>query len=120
MEFPSADDKRKGLAFADDLARLAREAPDSESKARVYAAANFVRQRYGFTDKEKIEDVLHFICLGAATVDDLVRETGFPKEKISGIVTSLAEHKMIRVQTLKDGRQGPPRQLIRPIEPSDY
>ena len=109
------DNRQRGLLFAGRLERLARQAPSPEVKQKVDAVVYAIRREYGLTDQEKVEAVFKLIVDGAVTPDDLHWETGFPLPKISEIINKLKTSNRIQITKLPTGRQGPQRQIIKPI-----
>ena len=104
--------KIEGLAFAERLALFAREAPDDDSKRDVYIAVNAIRRRYGFSQAEKMSEVLYCIRQGASTVEDLVYETAFNKFEICRITKELELSRKVRFYTMNCGKKGRPKQMI--------
>lgn len=112
--------RRRGLEFAENLARMAGDAPDDEARRDLYACVNRLRRRYGFSEAEKRQIVLHRVRVGAATIGDLVRETGFTQPDVSAIVRDLESGGLIRCEkiSLSASGVGRPTVLIIPTEPN--
>jgi predicted Rossmann fold nucleotide-binding protein DprA/Smf involved in DNA uptake len=109
MAIDSSDHKRKALAFAEGLAKLARDAPDEETKGDVYRAVASIRSRCGFSKVDKADEVLYFIRLGASTIADLAEETGFRYRDIQEITKELELAGKIRQRNIKAGEAGRPQ-----------
>lgn len=92
--------RRRGLRFAERIAQLLPEAPDEDARRDVYGLVTRMRIRYGFTAEEKRHLVLSRIRLGASTVHDLMRDTGFSQPAIWAILRQLEAEDLIRVQKM--------------------
>src|SRR6476646_4208809 len=108
----SIKQRRRGLAFADRIAELASEAFDEQTKRELFSVANSVRKRYGFSEAEKESVILGRIKVGAGTIEDLRRETGFTQPDIWRIVRSLEEGGSIKCQSFSNKGNGRPTVLL--------
>lgn len=108
--------RRAALEFADEIAKIAVEAPDDVTKSELYKVVNSMRRRYGYSDTEKLEEILKAIDLGATTIGDLVRETCFPAETIHWGTKLLEAHQMIEFRRLSLTGKGRPSLMIRIVE----
>jgi hypothetical protein len=101
---------RIGLAYADRLAELAAGAPDDASKRDVYRAMHAIRQRYGWSDEDKKDEIVRVVHLGASHVGDIVRETRFNEQDVKRICGNLVESGRLRksVQSITGGNGRPP------------
>lgn len=115
----SSDTKRRALAFAEELASMAREAPDADTKSKVYAAVAAIRRQNGFTLQEKREEIMHYVQLGASTIDDLENETHLSRRDICDLVAGLERERKIRTRKYSEGNRGRPKLLIIAIEPEN-
>lgn len=114
-ELTSAE-RRTALTFADEIAVLAVRSPDQVTKSELYKVVNSVRRRFGFSEQEKLEEILRAIELGAATIADLTRETSFPAEVVHWGTKLLEEHRLIEFQRLSLTGKGRPSLMIRIVE----
>lgn len=115
--------RRRGQTFADQVALLAVDAPDTESKKDVYRAVNAIRKRYGLTLDGKRREILRVINLGASKISDIVNETGLPSNKVYEVVRALiaAEPPVIRCEKIEaTGGNGRPTEQFFPIDPELY
>jgi hypothetical protein len=90
---------RMGLAYADRLAALAAEAPDSASKSEVFSAVTGIRKRYGWTREQKREEVIRAIGVGAAKVNEIVTETQLTRQDVEEIVGELERLGFVRIES---------------------
>lgn len=98
------------MAYADRLAASAAEAPDEGSKRDVYRAVHAIRQRYGWSDEDKEDEILRVVRIGASHVGDIVRETRFNEQDVKRICGDLVESGRLRksVQSITGGNGRPP------------
>lgn len=87
----TAKQRRRGLDVAETVAKIAGEEPDGFAKATLYKAARTIRTHYGYKESEKEAVVMKKIAIGASTINDLIRETGFPQPDIWRITKTLTE-----------------------------
>lgn len=92
--------RRRGLRFAERIAQLLPEAPDEDARRDVYGVVTRMRIRYGFTPEEKRQIVLSRIKIGASTIHDLIRDTGFSQPVLWAILQQLEAEKLIRIQKM--------------------
>jgi hypothetical protein len=76
--------RRTGLEFSNRVAALASEAPDVSTRRMLNKVVHSLRKRYGYSEEEKELEILKFIRDGAATVRELIDETGFPITRLPG------------------------------------
>lgn len=108
--------KRRGLDFANKVAAIAPAAPDDTSKKAILAAANHLREHYGFKDTDKRDVIKRSLHLGCRTYDDLVRETKFPRADIIRLVMDMKNGGEVDVYTLeRNGEGGRPPVYIKPV-----
>ncbi len=115
--------RRRGQTFADQVALLAVDAPDTESKKDIYRAVNAIRKRYGLTPDGKRREILRVIGLGASKVSDIVNETGMPVAKVYEVIRILVdEHPpVIRRETIEaTGGNGRPTEQFFPVNGDRY
>ena len=108
--------RRRGLDFAEEIASLAAKAFDDRTKKELYAVVHSVRKRYGYTEAEKETEILRRIAMGASSVNDIVRETGFNSQDVWRIVKLLEEGRRIRSQMLSNTGKGRPVLLFFAVE----
>jgi hypothetical protein len=108
--------RRAGLEFSSRVAALASAAPDISTKRMLNKVVHSIRKRYGYSDTEKESEILKCIRNGAATIRDLMEETGFPSPEVSTITRRLADQNRIRFERLSITRKGRPAILIFEIE----
>lgn len=108
--------RRAGLDFSNRVVALAAESPDISTRRMLNKVAHSVRKRYGYSDAEKESEILKCIRDGAATVSDLVDETGFPRQEISVIKRRLEDQGKVRVQKISVLKNGRPASLIFAVE----
>ena len=104
----TAKQRRRGLDVAEMVAKIAGEEPDGFAKDTLYRAARAIRTHYGYKESEKEEVVLKKIAVGASTISDLIRETGFPQPDIWRITKSLVERGEILEQKMSYSGTGRP------------
>lgn len=92
--------RRRGLRFAERIAQLLPDAPDEDARRDVYGVVTRMRIRYGFTPDEKREIVLSRIRIGASTIHDLIRDTGFSQPALWAILQKLEADNLIRIQKM--------------------
>ncbi len=112
----TADQRRHGKDISEAICVMAAESSDEFIKRELYKAANSIRRHYGYSEAEKESEVLRQIRIGAASVTDLVRETGFTPPDISNITQKLERSKLIRVQRANLLGNGRPALLFFPVE----
>lgn len=113
MAEPSLKEKRRGLNFANEVAELAAKAPDGFSKSRVYQAVSDMRQHFGLSEGEKRRQIAIYLHAGCSNLDDLVRETGQSKQRISETVQKMAADGEVEITPLSVSMGGRPGQYIR-------
>lgn len=92
--------KRRALDFAEKLAKLAAKSPDVESKQKIYVAANYIRQTYGLSVKEKQEIILEAIENGAITQSDICEETNLRVQDVSEILKQLKKERKVKTHKM--------------------
>lgn len=60
-----------------------------------------MRKRFGYSEQEKVELVIRRIRLGASTIKDLIRETGFNQQDVYRITKDLEARRVISVQAIR-------------------
>ena len=108
--------RKRGLEIAETVATIAAGAPDAFTKKTLYRAVVSIRKEFGFSESEKEAEVLRRILIGASTVNDLVRETGFPQPDVWRITRSLEKGGLVYFQSLSTTGNGRPATLIFPVE----
>jgi predicted ArsR family transcriptional regulator len=108
---PSFSERRTALAHSDRLAKLGFEAPNSEIKRQVDRAVFLIRKEFGFTSSTRRTEILKLIEIGAGTLRDLSRETGFLTRDIIDVLAALEREKKIFSWPITDGGRGRPRML---------
>lgn len=111
MANPTTKQRQRGLAFANRLAEVAADAPDTVAKSATFKAVNYLREFYGFSDDEKRSIVKNAITLGCSTYQDVITETSFPRQTVEAVVKGLADAGDIEMRQLEhnDGRPGRPQ-----------
>jgi hypothetical protein len=104
--------RRAGLDFSNRVAVLAADSPDISTRRMLNKVAHSVRKRYGYSDAEKESEILKCIRDGAATVKELIEETGFADYEVARATKNLLESNKIRIERMRIGRRGPPSYLI--------
>src|SRR5574343_541619 len=82
-------DRRTGLAFAARLRELLAEAPDGYCRRDLNRAIAQMNRRYGWSQEKKEAAVLEAIENGAATLADLIEETGLAANLLSPVIQNL-------------------------------
>jgi hypothetical protein len=88
--------RRRGLDFAALVAALASAAFDSVTKKELQRVASSIRKRFGFSEAEKVSEVLRCIKDGASSVQELIDETSFVQPDIWRITKQLEHDDLIR------------------------
>ena len=110
--------RRRGLEFANTLAKQAAMAPDIISKKAIFRAVKEIREYHGFSVEQKQDLICRMIRLGCATYEDLVRETHFQKPHVIDIIRSMSDAGIVSLTTLQSGdRAGRPITYIRLADP---
>lgn len=94
------------MSYANRVAELAREAPDSYAKSRLYRAAGDLRRHYGFSDDDKRKLVLSCLKHGCSTYEDIANETGFVKPVVQETISQLRDLGFVSVTTLLSSERG--------------
>lgn len=92
--------RRYGKEIADTLATMASESTDAFVKKEIYRAVNSIRKHFMYTEAEKEQEVLRLIKIGASSMNDLIRETGFTQPDVWDITKRLESAKVIRFQKM--------------------
>ena len=71
-----------------------------------------MRKRFGYSEQEKIELIIRRMRLGASTINDLIRETGFTQPDIFRITKDLEARSIITVQSISRSGTGRPAVLM--------
>jgi len=100
--------RRHAAETAEAVALIAASSSDPFIKKELYRAVNAIRKHFGYTAAEKEAEVLRRIKIGASTVNDLIRETGFPQQDIWDITKRLESAKLIELQRLSVSGNGRP------------
>lgn len=108
----TAKQRRRGRDLAESVAKMAAAEPEGFAKIELYRAANAIRKHYGYKESEKEAEVLRRIRIGASTVNDLIRETGFTQPDIWRITKALEESKLIYLQKVSVSGNGRPSCLF--------
>lgn len=104
--------RRAGLEFSSRVAALASAAPDISTRRMLNKVVHSIRKRYGYSDTEKEFEILKCIQLGAATIGELIDETGFHKDEVYAITKRLEAMSKIRFERLRIARTGRPAIMI--------
>lgn len=112
----TARKRRAVLEFAGRLAELAAEAPNDDAKRQVYIAVNRLRKTYGYSEQEKRQVILDKIGLGASSVADLIKETGFAQPDVHRLTKELEAAGLIKLQKISHSGNGRPALLFFPVE----
>lgn len=115
--------RQRGQLYADQIARLAVDAPDSQTKRDVYSVVNAIRRRYGLSYSEKREEILKAIGLGASKVSDIVNETGITQPDVLELANAMANEKppLIRKQIMtQTAGHGRPAAQFFPVKTTFY
>lgn len=112
----TAKQRRAVLEYAGRLAELAAEAPNDDAKRRVYVAVNVLRKTYGYSEQEKRQVILDKIELGASSIADLIKETGFAQPDVHRLTKELEEAGLIKLQKISHSGNGRPALLFFPVE----
>jgi|SRR6185369_162648 len=107
--------RRYGRETGEQIAAMAAESPDPFIKRELYRAANAIRKHFAYTEAEKEKEVLRLIAIGAASVSDLIRETGFPQQDVWEITKRLEAANLIELQRLRLAETGRPACLFFPV-----
>lgn len=99
--------RRKGQEYADKIAALAVQAPDTASKSDTYALAQAVRKRYGWSVERKRAEVKRVMALGCSTVSEIAGETHLTVEEVREIKRLLESDGEIRCEPLQNGAGRP-------------
>jgi cupin superfamily acireductone dioxygenase involved in methionine salvage len=97
----TAKRRRYGRETAEKIASMAAESQDPFIKKELYRAVNAIRKHFAYTEAEKEQEVLRRITIGASTVNDLIRETGFAQQDIMNITKKLEDSHLIELQRLR-------------------
>lgn len=108
--------RRAGLEFSSRVAALASAAPDISTRRMLNKVVHSIRKRYGYSDTEKEFEILKCIRNGAATIRDLMEETGFPRQEVEHYRRRLTDQGMVRNEKISLSRTGRPSYLIFAIE----
>ncbi len=102
----SLKQRRRVLEYADCVAGLAADAPNDDSAASVWKAVRYLRNQYGFSDKEKEDLILKKIELGAQSIGDLASATGFPSQVVHDMINNLETRGMIEFRKMSVSSNG--------------
>jgi hypothetical protein len=108
--------RKIALDFTDQISKLAADAPTNEIKRELYGCVKRLNRIYGFTDEEKEQEVMRLILLGASSVQELIRESGFNVKYVSQIIGRLEKAGKIRVCKIRRNETGRPKLFILPAE----
>lgn len=100
-------DRHRALNFAKSLSEFASKAPDDEIKSGVYSIVNATRKKYGYSRDDKKAEIAYCVGLGAATRDDLVRETPFRGQELHELLTEMVRDGRLRATEAALNKVGP-------------
>lgn len=108
--------RRNGRETAEAIASMAAESVDPFIKKELYRATNAIRKHFAYTEAEKQKEILRLVRLGASSMSDLIRETGFTQPDVWAITKQLEASGLIEFQKLRLRDSGRPAYLFFPAD----
>lgn len=112
----SKEDRHRGLEYANQLAELARSAPDSFAKRETYRTVSTLRRFYGFSREEKQKYIGHLLKQGCSTYEDLVAESKIDRGEVVRVVREMEQAQRVLLTPLFTEKAGRPTVYISLIE----
>jgi predicted Rossmann fold nucleotide-binding protein DprA/Smf involved in DNA uptake len=107
------DQRLAGFRFAEKLDLLAAEAPDVLTEKAVHQVAQRIRNRYAYTPRLRKAEIFARIRRGAASIAELVDETGFHKDEVYELTKELEAEGQVRFDRAPAiGRGRPPIRIF--------
>lgn len=100
--------RKQGLEFRRKVAGLLDDVPDDYCKRDLNRLLAQLRNRYGLSKEEKKEKIFNSIESGAATVSEIVEETGIDRQQVEICLRELEQVGKIRREKMSISRVGRP------------
>lgn len=102
------EDRLAIFEFAEKLSQLAADAPNLSCKRVAHKLAQRIRVFYGYTPNRRKAEIFARVCNGAASIPELIEETGFHKDEVYQLTRELADEGRIKFVKIASSGRGRP------------